>query len=194
MVEKAEFITGKNKALSSLAKACENNEVDEAILPLLRRINKLSSYYTTSSCYGRIVLLEIPTIGDKKQAVFLGKWHRTIEVDDVLLAAEKASHGLLWILAQSPILHLVTDTVENADTMVKTALECGFKNSGVRSLRKKIVIELCSTERLDAPIGREGKLFCQGEYLDLLVDISNDVFLKSKEKLSRLIDAIVENY
>ena len=185
MSVKKEFIAGKKNALESLQKACNEKKVDQEILPILRLINDSASYYTSSSCAGRIVLLEIPHIGDKKRAVFLGKWHRTIESKEIKESVEKANRGLLWFLAQSPIIHIVSDTYESADTMVKTAIACGFKNSGFKSLGKKIVIEICSTERLDAPVGRNGKLFCDNEYLDLLVDIANDVFMKSKEKLAR---------
>ena len=185
MDNRKEFNDGKKNALESLKKACDMKKVDDEILPILHLINASCSYYTSSSCAGRIVLLEIPQIGDKKGAIFLGKWHRTIKSDEIKSAAEKAKCGLLWILAQSPILHIVSDTIENADIMVKTAISCGFKNSGIRSLGKRIVIEICSTERLDAPVGRDENLFCDDEYLNLLVDIANDVFLKSKGKLSR---------
>ncbi|MCK5031359.1 MAG: hypothetical protein KAR64_07830, partial [Thermoplasmatales archaeon] len=61
-------------------------------------------------------------------------------------------------------------------------------------LSKKIVIEICSTERLDAPVGRDGNLFCNSKYLDLLVDIANDVFIKSKEKLVRLEKTLMKKY
>ena len=194
MADNKEFIAGKKNALNALEKACDMKEVDEEILPILHLINESSNYYTSSSCTGRTVLLEIPNIGDKKEAVFLGRWHRTIESDEIKSAAEKAKHGLLWILAQSPIIHIVTDTSENADELVKAAIACGFKNSGFKSLSKKIVIEICSTERLDAPVGRDGNLFCNSKYLDLLVDIANDVFIKSKEKLVRLEKTLMKKY
>jgi len=185
MDNKKEYKDGKKNALELLKKACDMKKVDDEILPILHLINASCNYYTSSSCAGRIVVLEIPQIGDKKGAVFLGKWHRTIKPDVIKSAAEKANRGLLWLLAQSPILHIVSDTLENADIMVKAAIACGFKNSGFKSLGKKIVIEICSTERLDAPVGRDRDLFCDDEYLDLLVDIANDVFMKSKEKLSQ---------
>jgi tRNA wybutosine-synthesizing protein 3 len=70
--------------------------------------------------------------------------------------------------------------------MVKTAVSCGFKNSAVKSTGKKIIIEFCSTERLDAPIGKDGQLFCESNYLSLLVDISNEVIKRSQKKLIRL--------
>ena len=183
MNNKKEFNDGKKNALESLKKACDLKKVDDEILLLLHLINASSNYYTSSSCAGRIAVLEIPNIGNKKEAVFLGKWHRTIKPDEIISAAEKANCGLLWLLAQSPIFHIVSDTLENADIMVKAAIACGFKNSGFKSIGKKIVIEICSTERLDAPVGQDGNLFCNEEYLMLLVDICNEVIVKSKEKL-----------
>ena len=70
--------------------------------------------------------------------------------------------------------------------MVKIANACGFKNSAFKSVGKNIVIEICSTERLDAPIGKDGVLFCNKEYLELLIEIANEVIRKSDLKLNRL--------
>ena len=184
-MRKKEFLDAKEKALKSLEKAQDEQKVDEGIQNILYLINTLDGYYTSSSCAGRIVLLQIPQIGDKRGAEFLGIWHRTIMRNEVEHAAQQASTGLLWLLAQAPILHIGAQTNELADSMVKTAVSCGFKNSAVKSTGKKTVLEISSTERLDAPIGREGHLFCEGEYLDLLIDISNEVIERSQEKLYR---------
>jgi len=182
---KKEFLDAKENALKSLEDACTQQKVDEGILQILELINGIEGFYTSSSCAGRIVLLEIPQIGDKRGATFLGVWHRTIEPTELKAAATKATSGLLWLLAQAPILHIGAQTLELADTMVKTAISCGFKNSAVKSTGKKIRIEICSTERLDAPIGRDGCLFCEEEYLALLVEISNEVIERSSKKMAR---------
>ncbi len=183
---KKEFFDAKEKALKSLQEACDQYKVDEGVLPILIIINKIEGFYTSSSCAGRIVLLEIPQIGDKQGAAFLGIWHRTIRLQELSNASTKATHGLLWLLAQAPIIHIGVETLPRAEKMVKTAISCGFKNSSIRSLGKKIIIELCSTERLDAPIGRDGSLFCDEKQLSLLIEISNEVIDRSSEKLSRL--------
>ena len=70
--------------------------------------------------------------------------------------------------------------------MLKTAIACGFKHSGLKSLEKNIVVEICSTERLDAPVGKDGVLFCNKDHLDLLVNISNEIIKKSTLKLQKL--------
>ena len=181
-----DFIEGKKSAISKLIKAKKENKVDSGIQSILDIINEYDEYYTSSSCFGRIVLLEIPSIGDKKEAKFLGKWHRVIEVDELFNASKKALTGQLWFLSQSPIIHIVTKTNDYADKLLKTAIACGFKNSALKSLGKKIVIEVCSTERLDAPIGNNGVIFCNKDHIDLLVSISNEIMKKSTIKLQKL--------
>jgi tRNA wybutosine-synthesizing protein 3 len=181
-----DFLDGKKTALTKLKKAQKENKVDPGILSILDTINEHEEYYTSSSCFGRTVLLEIPNIGNKKEAKFLGKWHRKIEVKEFLDATKNAKIGQLWLLSQSPILHMVTKTNDGADKLLKIAIACGFKNSGLKSLGKKIVVEICSTERLDAPVGNNGTLFCNKDYIELLVNISNEIMKKSTTKLQKL--------
>jgi tRNA wybutosine-synthesizing protein 3 len=191
-MKKKEFLDAKESALKSLEDACSEQKVDEGVLPILDLINGIQGFYTSSSCAGRIVLLEIPRIGDKRGAKFLGIWHRTIESKELKAAATKATTGLLWLLAQAPILHIGSETLELAEQMVKTAISCGFKNSSIKSTGKKIRIEICSTERLDAPIGRDGCLFCKEEYWSLLVEISNEVIERSQKKIGRFAKKLVK--
>jgi len=190
MPKEKEFLDAKEKALNSLEKAKIENRVDEGIIELLDIINKSENYYTSSSCAGRVVLIELPHLGDKKGAEFLGKWHSKIEPVEIGEAAGKAKSGMIWLLAQSPILHIGANTHETSDILLKTAISCGFKNSGAKSTGRKIIVEICSTERLDSPIGKDGKLFCNDEYLDLLVNIANEIMDRSNLKLHRFEDKI----
>ena len=80
MSKEREFLDAKEKALNSLEKAKSGNKVDEGIKAILDIINESDYYYTSSSCAGRIALIELPHLGDKKGAEFLGKWHRKIAV------------------------------------------------------------------------------------------------------------------
>jgi len=186
MTKEKDFINNKQTALLKLDKARKEELVDEKILPIIDLINKSDYYFTTSSCAGRIVLMEIPAIGDKKNAVFLGKWHRKILKSEFLKELEKAKKGQLWLLAQFPIIHIVSKTYDDAENLLRIGISSGFKNSGLKSIGKKIVIEICSTERLDMPIGKDGKLYCNEEYSEYLLDIANDMIERSNLKLDRL--------
>ena len=180
-----DFLVDKKNALGKLKTAQTENKVDPGIQSTLDVINNSKEYYTSSSCFGRTVLLEIPSIGNKKEAKSLGKWHRTIKVDEVISSVKRAKSGQLWLLSQSPIIHITAKTNNAADRLLKTAIACGFKNSGLKSIGKKIVIEVLSTERLDAPIGKDGVLFCNEAHLMLLVNISNEIIKKSSLKLKK---------
>lgn len=180
-----DFLEGKKSAISKLNKAKKENKVDKGILSILDIINGSEKYYTSSSCYGRIVVLEIPNIGNKKEARFLGKWHRAIDIEELISAIKKAKIGQIWLLSQSPIIHITAKTNDAADRILKTAIACGFKNSGIKSFKRKIVVEICSTERLDVPIGSDGVLFSKKEHLELLTNISNEIINKSRKKLDK---------
>ena len=185
-----DFFDGKKSSLLKLKTAKKENKVDPGIQSILDLINKSENYYTSSSCFGRTVLLEIPSIGNKKEAKFLGKWHRTIDVDEVISSVKNAESGQLWLLSQSPIIHITAKTNNAANKILKTAIACGFKNSGLKSIGKKIVVEILSTERLDSPVGKDGVLFCNRAHLELLINISNEIIKKSNLKLKKFEDKL----
>lgn len=181
-----EFLAGKEKALHALTKATNASEVDDAILPLVTLINQTDSYYTSSSCAGRILVIELPVLGDKKNAVFLGRWHRTVTVDEIKIALAQKKGTMIWFLAQAPIIHITCSSLESADRFVKRANGCGFKNSSIRSVTKKILVEIASTERLDTPLCDQGHLLYSEEQLELLVGIANQIIERAHEKIKRL--------
>jgi tRNA wybutosine-synthesizing protein 3 len=177
------FLDAKDNALRSLEKACHDELVDPGIKSVLDLLNQKEEYYTSSSCAGRVMVLQIPVLGDKQKAEILGKWHRVVTFDEVDSASKRGIKGMIWLLAQAPILHIGCDFLAAADWLVKLAGSCGFKNSSIKSTGKKILVEVCSTERLDAPLGMDSLVFYDERYLGLLVDISNQVIERSAQKL-----------
>jgi tRNA wybutosine-synthesizing protein 3 len=190
---KRDFFYAKKRAINSFEKAHSEKKIDQKILSILNIINKSSVYFTTSSCSGRIVLLEIPRFGDKKNAKFLGKWHKTIEFDEILSSLISANKGQIWLLAQSSIIHVVAADLQAADKIIKIANTSGFKNSGIKSINRKIICEICSTERLDTPIGSNKVLLCDKDFLIFLVNIANEIIEKSNKKLLRF-EQILKKY
>lgn len=184
-MKEREFNQNKKIALDKLKKAKLENKVDKDIIPIIDLLNSYEEYYTSSSCFGRIVLLELPSIGDKKNAKFLGKWHRTIKEKELLDAFKNASKGQIWFLAQAPIIHLFSKDLDSGDKLVKKAVSCGFKNSGFRSIKKNIVIEITSTERIDCPLGIDNRFYEEDDFITLLVNSANKVIKRSTKKLQK---------
>ena len=184
------FKDHKQNALKKLKSALENRQVDSLIIDLLHKINSQEEYFTTSSCAGRIVVLQLPKIGDKKHAVFLGRWHRQVTRDEVFSALNSFDEGQIWLLTQPPIFHIGCKDLEAANRLMKTGISTGFKHSGIRSLSGQIIVELQSTERMDMPMGQKGKRIVADDIIPFLVETANTAIRRAQEKLNRLEEAI----
>ena len=167
----------------------ENGSVDEDLLPLLQTLNSKEDYYTASSCSGRVVLLNLPRIGDKEHAQFIAKWHTCIDAGALKHYLEQHYTGLVFLMLQSPILHVGARSVEHALRLRNIAVEAGFKYSSFKSMSKsKIIVELLSTERLDMPVFINGsRTLCQ-DSVPVLVKLINSMLERAKKKLSILKD------
>ncbi|VUT26953.1 MAG: hypothetical protein MASP_01792 [Candidatus Methanolliviera sp. GoM_asphalt] len=84
--------------------------MDEKIIPTLDRINKFLYLYTISSCSGRIIVIDLLKIGDKRNARFTGRWHKKIEKKEVLNAIERCEREG-WLILNPPIIHAVSKDI-----------------------------------------------------------------------------------
>jgi len=178
------FLQQKDKAINGLKASISVGDVDEELIPLLGVINSLEDYYTTSSCAGRISLL--CDLGGKGANKFLGKWHRKVDAGQVL-SALKGNKRTVWFMYEPPILHVVAKTLEKADEFIKAAREAGFKRSGIQSIKDgRVLIEILSTERIDAPVASVKGMLIDEEDLNFLSKASNKKLMQSRQKISRL--------
>jgi len=185
------FNEQKARAMEGLRQALAEGKVDEDIIPLLEKINSLDNYFTTSSCSGRISVMEMPHFGDKVNSIWLGKWHREVSLEEVLEAIRRHEKGQLWFLVRSPILHVSVKTMDNAVRLLNLAIGLGFKYSNIKSVsHKKLLVEIRSTERMDVPLGSDGKLWVSEEYIERTVAIANSQVRRFKGKLKRLEEEI----
>ncbi|MBC7081312.1 MAG: hypothetical protein H5T44_03615 [Thermoplasmatales archaeon] len=180
------FIYTRGRAIKALEEAIEKEKVDEKVLPIVEKINKKEDFFTTSSCAGRIVIIEVPHFGMKRNARFLGKWHDKIDEKDLRNAIKKAKKGEIWFLVQSPIFHISTISIENAKKILSIANNSGFKYSSIKNFNGRFIVEILSSERIDVPIGKDGRIFVSDEYLEILRDIANHMIEVIDGKLKRL--------
>ncbi|KAA0014846.1 MAG: hypothetical protein FE037_02805 [Thermoplasmata archaeon] len=177
------FLRMRERALRALEKAIREEKVDEDIIDILDILNKNKNIFTTSSCSGRAVIIEVPYPGAKPGARFLGKWHKRVEKEDVYRSLESARDGFLMFMVHPPIIHAVVGDPLIGEKLVKAALSSGFKNSGMRGIKGKIVVELRSTERMDVLIGKDRELLVDDRYIEVLCEMANLMLEKGKRKL-----------
>lgn len=176
----------KKAHLDKLSKANEEKALDLDVLPLLKKINGQDSYYSTSSCSGRILLLQSPKDHEKRQSVFLGKWHNAVSEEEFDNALNTYSKDVLWCMVQPAIFHIVCQTLENASALVKKAQLAGFKHTTILTLEPHIVVEIRNTIHISVPIGKEGLLIVDAPYLEFLRKTANDKLSQIKKGLKKL--------
>lgn len=184
----SKFDMQRKKAMDQLAKARREGKADEDIAELVDLINSYEDLYTTSSCAGRITVLQTPKEHDKLKSEWLGKWHRTIKPGELKEALAKTDKYLVYIQSECPILHVVARDSKTAEKLLFAAQQCGFKRSGIQAINpERVLVEICSTEMLEAPIAEDGKIMVDEVYLEYLVNIANVKLEAGRKKLDRLL-------
>ncbi len=176
----------KREALKSLFTAVQERKVDEDIIDLLMLINSIEGIYTTSSCSGRIGIIEEPALGAKPMARWLIKVHRLIEFEEAKSSLKKARTGLIFLKSQPPIFHVVAEDMEKAKMLHELGLSSGFKYTTFKSISSRYLIEINATEYLTAPLGKDGKILVSDEYIRFALELGNSMLKRSKGRLPRL--------
>lgn len=190
------FDSQRDKALNTikLHDRSDKGSVDERMKPLIDTINYTDDYYTTSSCSGRIIVISIPKNSAKKDAEFIYRTHdeaRSNEVNSVInKLLNHDFNGSVWYRQEPAIIHVAARTLELASEFLRIARIIGFKRCGLFEIKKRFVMELVSTERIDTILMKDGKKLVSDEYLDVLVDESNKHLKKTWAKTSKLLEAV----
>ncbi len=191
----ADFDGHKEKSLNTLKRAMENGEVDEKVIPLLDIINKTRSFFTTSSCSGRISLSHVPLKGKKKDHKFVAKWHRKVKVEEVaekigeVLESKAFPNSVLWLKFESFILHIGCRDLEAAEKLINLCIRLGFKRSGAFRITPFPFVEVIATDYVAVPVGINNRIGVSDNYIRFVVEILNGRMEENDRKLRRFTEA-----
>ncbi|XP_071760735.1 tRNA wybutosine-synthesizing protein 3 homolog isoform X2 [Centroberyx gerrardi] len=168
-------------AFSQWKKQCLNKldlskkgSVDVAIAHVVSLLNGCDSYFTTSSCSGRIILIDgVPESTDvqKQNCVWLFVSHQKCNSDDLMSGLARSS-GDAVLKFEPFVLHVQCRRLEDAQLMHSVAVNSGFRNSGLTvSKTGKIITAVRSTHGLEVPLSRQGRLLVEQDYIHFLVQV-----------------------
>lgn len=168
-------------------------QIDQKIRSLCEKINKKENYFTTSSCSGRITLLQDEE--KKLPNLFLYRTHNKITFKNfkkILQETAKKSRGTI-LFKQEPALLVISCKNQDAQwKLFQLARNNGWKKSGILSMDKKNLIELFATENIMLPIIKNKKILADDEFLKIIVKKANQNLEKTWEKIERL-EMLIEN-
>lgn len=190
--EKAQYITALHA--ENYKDASKKGSVDEQIIPLLNAINRQPDYFTTSSCAGRITLFVSPDSGKKHDGHWLFASHDLVAKEILEQALEQIPQYSqeIFFRQEACILHVCCKDIQVAQDIIDKARFCGFKRSGIISTRKRVIVELLSTERLDTIIAKNGALLVSSDYMETLRKVANRLLTKTRTKMEKFRTMLLE--
>ncbi|KAH0674657.1 tRNA wybutosine-synthesizing protein 2/3/4 [Solanum tuberosum] len=187
--------------------------IDAPIIPLLNTLNSHASYFTTSSCSGRISILSqpiIPITNPTKKKAKGGKWvfisHDPIELHLILshLFPSKSTqpvknvtevadlHSLVFRF-EPLIIAVECKDIEAAQFLVSLAISSGFRESGITSVNKRVIIAIRCSIRLEVPLGDTEKIMVSPEYVKYLVELANEKMEVNRKRTDNFLDVLLKN-
>lgn len=164
----------------------KKGSVDGPIKDLVDHINSLDDFYTTSSCSGRIVLLQEPESGLKKDTEWLYVSHDLADADAVMKRLSELPQERVWLRMEPFILHIAVRNLELADELMKRLMSIGLKHSGILGVSKRIMVEISGNDHMDIPVAVHGRMIVSEEYVGYAVNAANEKLGKNHERLGRL--------
>ncbi|XP_028282959.1 tRNA wybutosine-synthesizing protein 3 homolog [Parambassis ranga] len=185
------FSQWKRQCLNKLDLS-KKGSVDEDIRHVVSLLNSSEEYFTTSSCSGRIILIDGAADSSdvqKQNCVWLFVSHQTCTFDGLMSGLAESSRDAVFKF-EPFVLHVQCRRLEDAQLLHSVAVNSGFRNSGLTIGKTgKIIAAVRSTHGLEVPLSRDGKLLVEHEYIHFLTQIANQ---KMEENLRR-IDRFFQN-
>ncbi|KAL0712036.1 hypothetical protein Bca4012_019014 [Brassica carinata] len=185
---------------SSVTDKSPKGYLDEPIVPLLETINHHPSYFTTSSCSGRISILSQPkpqsaNPSTKKKARG-GSWlyitHDPADPESVLHLlfppepTQIIDHPTSELVFRFEPLIIAVECKDvcSAQFLVATAISAGFRESGITCCGegKRVIIAIRCSIRMEVPLGDTEKVMVSREYVRFLVDVANEKMVANRKR------------
>ncbi len=176
--EKRDFLKKKDKS--------RKGDIDKDIIKLIDKINSKNDFYTTSSCAGRIVLIEMRS-SKKYDCHWIIAKHKKVKFKEMLEALKQhKSKNEVWLKQQPIILHVACRNIEAAVKILDLARKI-YRRAGIIALNKsKIIVEIIGNENIET-IVKIGKIMPDEKYLKELVKSANYNFVKNKKKIGKFL-------
>ncbi|XP_027919377.1 tRNA wybutosine-synthesizing protein 2/3/4 [Vigna unguiculata] len=201
-----EFEKRKAATLASLVSTesdkSPKGSLDAPIVPLLNALNQNPSYFTTSSCSGRISILSQPIseVPNPKKKARGGTWlfvsHDPADPDSVLsllFPSEPTRSPFVSELVfrfEPLIIALECRDLSAAHSLVSLAISCGFRESGITNAKKRVIIAIRCSIRMEVPLGDTRTVMVTPEYVRYLVQVANEKMEANRKRTQRFFQVM----
>ncbi|MDO8647515.1 MAG: hypothetical protein Q7R70_03805 [Candidatus Diapherotrites archaeon] len=148
-------------------KAKADGKVDERMIPLVEFIFSKPEYFTTTTCSGRILLLNLDSKELKKPDSFFAKWHEIPEFEEVWDSLGKKSSQDLWFKQESFVMVIGTTSLENAKKIMAICRNNGVKKAGIMACEEgRFLVEIMGSHYLSFLAKQDSKVIIEREFFE----------------------------
>ncbi|HIG93376.1 TPA: hypothetical protein HA242_01305 [Candidatus Woesearchaeota archaeon] len=151
----------------------KKGEIDDRVISLMKTINALPDFYTTSSCSGRVYLWQ--GTGKKNETEWIKVSHDLID-DDFFRLSGDTNKGVVWLRMEGFIMHIACRDVVKANQLLEKVRRV-YKKSGFLGVSNKIILEIRGSEFMEMPWLLDGGKLFSGE-VQWLVGLLNSKLKK----------------
>uniref|UniRef100_UPI00358F0C1D tRNA wybutosine-synthesizing protein 3 homolog isoform X2 n=1 Tax=Myxine glutinosa TaxID=7769 RepID=UPI00358F0C1D len=188
MANRTQFEEWKEQCLRK-ADLSRKGAVDVGLVSVLQELNGNSNFFCTSSCSGRILLIEAESAAgvQKQGCTWLFVSHSLVLAKDLEKALESVSRDVT-LKFEAFVLHVQCWRLDDARLLHTVAVQSGFRNSGIAMGKKgKVIVAIRSTHGLEVPLCRSGVLLVSNEYLEFLAHTANEKMKDNWSKIERFL-------
>ncbi|KAL8151209.1 hypothetical protein V2J09_021017 [Rumex salicifolius] len=205
-----EFEKRKAAAMAAMAATSPDKSpkgnIDAPILPLLKTLNLHPSFFTTSSCSGRISIFSHPIASTAAKKAKGGTWifitHDPADPASVLRllfpskseSTQSSPDSDLVFRFEPLIIAVECKDVQSAQLLVSLAISCGFRESGITSVSgKRVMVAIRCSIRLEVPLGSNKELLVSKEYVRYLAELANAKMEANRKRTDGFLEALRRN-
>lgn len=102
------------------------------------------------------------------------------------------SHSLVFRF-EPLIIAVECKDIEAAQVLVSLAILSGFRESGITSVNKRVIIAIRCSIRLEVPLGDSEKIMVSPEYVEYLVELANEKMEANRRRTDNFLDTLLKN-
>uniref|UniRef100_A0A8C9WQ63 tRNA wybutosine-synthesizing protein 3 homolog n=1 Tax=Scleropages formosus TaxID=113540 RepID=A0A8C9WQ63_SCLFO len=162
------FAQWKNQCLAKMDLS-KKGSIDEDIQDVVRFINLSENFFTTSSCSGRIILIDGASDCQdvqKQNCSWLFVTHQMCHKCDVVSGLER-SQGDAVFKFEPFVLHVQCKQLQDAQ-----------------------LLAVRSTHTLEVPVSHKGQQLVDDHYIDFLVEVANQKMQENLRRIKRFYDSL----
>lgn len=168
-----------------------------------------SVYKTSSSCSGRIAVFAEKTSSGPGLWLFVSHDKLDLNTSDPIIEKLFNDFNTVSAVGQATdsifssmqpinfkfepfILHVTSPDAQRGQEFLSAAFDAGYRTSGLVNGKKRCMIQLKDTLKIDAPIGfydaasKTVHLIVDASYLAHLVNVANEKFLENEKRMAKL--------